>query len=163
MLISCMRPQKKAEEFARRLLARKDYSCAEMRQKLMQKGYSLEEIENVLQKLSALQLLNDLRYAQRLANYYGGEKLWGSWRIKHKLQEKGICPKVTEEIIAQEEKSFPAEEKLKKFLEKKLKNRTLSDFSKEEMKKLTNQLYRLGFSWEEIFDILKRERGLAEE
>lgn len=158
-----MRPPKKAEEFALRLLARKDYSCAEIRQKLVQKGYPLGEIENVLQKLSALQLLNDLRYAQRLANYYGGEKLWGPWRIKHKLQEKGISPKVTEEVVAQEEKIFPAEEKLKKFLEKKLKNRTLPEFSKEEMKKLANQLYRLGFSWEEIFVILNREGGLAEE
>lgn len=158
-----MRLEKKAEEFALRLLARKDYSRAEMRQKLVQKGFSLEEIENVLHKLSAHQLLNDLPYAQRLANYYGGEKLWGPWRIKHKLKEKGIRPEVAEEIVAQEEKKFPAQERLKKFLEKKLKNRNLSEFSKQEIKKLTNQLYRHGFSWEEIFDTLSREGGLAEE
>lgn len=158
-----MRPEKKAEEFALRLLARKDYSRAEMRQKLVQKGFSLREIENVLHKLSVHQLLNDLRYAQRLANFYGREKLWGSWRIKHKLKEKGIRPEVAEEIVAQEEKNFPAEERLKKFLEKKIKNRTLSEFSKQEMKKLTNQLHRHGFSWEEIFNILNREGGLAEE
>lgn len=158
-----MRLENKAEEFALRLLARKDYSCAEMRQKLLQKGFSLREIENVLHKLSVQQLLNDLRYAQRLANYYAQEKLWGPWRIKHKLQEKGICPEVAEEAVTQEEKNFPVEERLKKFLEKKLKNRTLSEFSHEERKKLTNQLYRHGFSWEEIFHILSREGGLAEE
>lgn len=163
MLNSAICPEKKAEEFALRLLARKDYSRAEMRQKLGQKGFSGEEIEKVLHKLSAHQLLDDLRYAQRLANYYGQEKLWGQWRIKHKLKEKGICPEIAEEVIAQEEKKIPAEERLKKILEKKLKNRTLSEFSKKEIKKLTNQLHRHGFSWEEIVDILNREGGLAEE
>lgn len=163
MLRSIMCLEKKAEEFALRLLARKDYSRAEMRQKLLQKGFPLGEIENVLHKLSVQQLLNDPCYAQRLANYYAREKLWGPWRIKHKLQEKGICPEVAEEAVAREEKNFPATERLKKFLEKKLKNRTLSKFSKEEKKKLTNQLYRHGFSWEEIFHTLSREGGLTEE
>lgn len=158
-----MPPEKKAEEFALRLLARKDYSRAEMRQKLGQKGFSGEEIEKVLHKLSVRQLLNDLRYAQRLANYYGQEKLWGPWRIKHKLKEKGICPEIVEEVIGQEENKIPAEERLKKLLEKKLKNRTLSKFSKQEIKKLTNQLYRHGFAWEEIVAILNREGGLAGE
>lgn len=163
MLSSAMPPEKKAEEFALRLLARKDYSRSEMRQKLGRKGFSGEEIEKVLHKLSAHQLLDDLRYAQRLANYYGREKLWGPWRIKHKLKEKGICPEIADEVIGQEEKKIPTEERLKKFLEKKLKNRSLSEFSKEEIKKLTNQLYRHGFSWEEIANILEREGGLAEE
>ena len=158
-----MRPEKKAEEFALRLLARKDYSQAEMRQKLVEKGFSLAEIENVLHKLSTHQLLNDQRYAQSLANFYGKEKFWGPWRIKHKLKEKGICPEIAEEVVAQEEKIFPAQERLKKLLEKKLKNRTLSEFSKQELQKLTNQLYRYGFSWEEIINILNREGGFTEE
>lgn len=163
MLSSARRLDKNAEEFALRLLARKDYSQAEMRQKLGQKGFSLTEIENVLHKLSTHQLLNDLRYAQNLANFYGKQKFWGPWRIKHKLKEKGIGPDLAEEVVAQEEKIFPAEERLKKLLEKKLKNRNLSEFSNQELKKLANQLYRYGYSWEEITNIFSREGGLTEE
>ncbi len=158
-----MSPEKKVPEIAWRLLARKDYSREEMRRKLKQKGFSFSEIEDVLQKLSAQQLLNDRRYGQRLADYYGREKLWGPVRIKHKLKEKGISPELADEIIAQEEKIFPAPERLKIFLKKKLRRRTLAEFSREEIKKLINQLYRQGFSWEEILDLINKEGGLAEE
>ncbi len=160
---SVISPEKKAQEIAWRLLARKDYSREEMRRKLKQKGFSFSEIDDVLQKLSAQQLLNDLHYGQRLADYYGREKLWGPARIKHKLKEKGISSELADEIIAREEKIFPAQERLKIFLKKKLSNRALSEFSKEEIKKLINQLYRHGFSWEEIFDLINKEGGLAEE
>lgn len=154
---------KKGEEVALRLLARRDYSREELRQKLTKKGFALAEIEEVLAKLSAAQLLNDGQYAQRLASYYGREKFWGPGRIKQKLREKGIAEELAQEVIAQEEKNFPAVEKLRALLKKKLKKRTLGELAPKEIRKLNHYLYRHGFDWEEIMDILKKEGGLTEE
>lgn len=152
----------KGEELAFRLLARRDYSQEEMRQKLLKKGISSTETEEILKKLLAAQLLDDLRYAQRLVRYYGREKLWGSWRIIQKLKEKGIAEELAKEVVDKEEKNLLPEEKLRILLKKKLKQRTLSALSPKEVKKLSQHLYRQGYGWEDIVPILK-EGGFAEE
>lgn len=148
------------EEFALRLLARRDYSQEEMRKKLIQKGFPFGEVEEVLEKITTQRLINDRRYAQRLINYYGQGKFWGPYRLIQKLREKGISPELAKEVVTEEEKNFSASKRLKALLKKKLKNRALTELSAKEIKKITNYLHQHGFAWEDIVAILKEEGGL---
>ena len=81
-----------AEETAFRLLARRDHSLKELRQKLLIRKISSAEADDVLQELSARGLLDDARYARKAAFHLGSEKLLGPRRIREKLTLKGIAP-----------------------------------------------------------------------
>ena len=84
------------QQTAIRMLARREHSCFELKQKLLQKGYSLEAITENLQKLIDQDLVNDQRFMEsyirsRIARGYGPLK------ISNELKEKGIA----KELIAQ--------------------------------------------------------------
>ena len=71
------------------LLARREHSRLELRQKLAQRGFPAEHLEPVLNRLVEDGLLNERRYAEMYA-CSRADKGYGPLRIASELRERGI-------------------------------------------------------------------------
>jgi regulatory protein len=151
-------------EVALRLLGFRDYSREEMRRKLLRKGLEAREVEGVLGRLEARGLLDDQRFARRLAAFYTLEKLWGPQRVLQKLLQKGIARelagRVTDEAAGE---GGSSRERLRKVLGSKTKRRGLEKMSSPEKKRLAGYLYQRGFPWDDIIEVLQEAGGSTEE
>ncbi len=71
------------------LLARREHSAQELRQKLQSKGATLESIAPVLERLREEDWLNESRYAESFTRSRVTRGL-GPYRIRRELQERGV-------------------------------------------------------------------------
>ncbi len=71
------------------LLARREHSRWELRQKLIQRGFPAERIEPVLDRLAEERLLDEARYAELYA-CTRADKGYGPLRIARELREHGV-------------------------------------------------------------------------
>lgn len=81
------------------LLARREHSRLELRQKLAQRGFPTEHLEPVLNQLVGDGLLNEGRYAEMYAGSRA-DKGYGPLRIASELRERGIPDELTDAAIA---------------------------------------------------------------
>ena len=72
-----------------RMLARREYSRAELTQRLAHKGIAARRIERALDELAAAGYLSDARYANAVVAQRSGR--YGKRAIVHALREKGIA------------------------------------------------------------------------
>ncbi len=151
------------EEYALRLLSIRDYSREEMQHKFEGKGLRADAAEEVLRKLEARGLLDDERYAQRLAAFYTREKLLGPQRVVQKLRQKGISLELAKETTRRAEQNGASQERLRKVLRMKLKGQGLDQIEPRQKKRLANHLFQRGFLWEDVLEALREVGGSAEE
>lgn len=78
----------KAKTYAFKLLSKRDYFKEELRKKLIQKGFSKEEIAETIKYLEDNGYINDEKLAQRYKEKYL-EKGYSSIKFKSKLYSKG--------------------------------------------------------------------------
>jgi regulatory protein len=71
-----------------RWLARREYSRAELTQRLLRRGIPADDIERALDELAAAGYLSDSRYAQSVVAHRIGR--FGKRAIVHALKERGI-------------------------------------------------------------------------
>lgn len=88
----------KAKSYAFRLLGYRARSKGELRQKLLEKGFSQETILHLQDFLEEYGLVNDVTFAQSWIRNRCNLKPMGKNRLKQELQAKGISG----DIIAQE-------------------------------------------------------------
>ena len=79
------------------------------------------------------------------------------------MTRKGIAPELLAEAAKDAEREFPPDERLKRLAQTKLKQRTLSELSLPEQKKLARFLYQRGFSWGDIQEFFHKAGGWFEE
>lgn len=82
-------PRSTPYQYAIYLLSKRDYSLAEMRQKMQLKGYGTEEIDNTLQRLQEAHYVDDERFLENFIRA-SVNKGYGSLRIQQDLRQKGI-------------------------------------------------------------------------
>jgi len=81
-------------ERALRLLARREYARAELMRKLSPHSGSAEELETLLDDLTARRLLSDERYVEMRMN--AREARFGNARLAYELRTQGV----SEELVA---------------------------------------------------------------
>lgn len=81
------------------ILARRDNSEREMRQKLKQKGIGQEDIDQTIMRLTEKKLLDDHVFAQKKAESIFRTKLVGPSYIRMKLKTAGIADTIIEETL----------------------------------------------------------------
>ena len=157
------KPKDHPEGVALRLLALRDHSRHELRQKIIARNFPSAEVDEVLEHLAGKGFLDDARYARKIAAHLGKDRMLGPQRIIPKMIQKGIPRELVDEAVSAGEQDFPAAERVKKLLLKKLKNRTPAELSLAELKKLGRFFYQRGFSWEDMQEIFHRVGGFTEE
>jgi regulatory protein len=152
-----------AKTIALRMLASRDHSREEIRNKLGKKGISLEEIETVIHDLEKQKFINDARYAERLALYFAKEKNQSSPWILTKLLQKGIPEDLAQEVVEKTEKTFSLHDRLCNLMQKKLADRSSKQISLKEKSQIARSLRQSGFDWEAIQEMFKEIGGFPEE
>ncbi|CAG1008565.1 Regulatory protein RecX [Burkholderiales bacterium] len=82
------RPAPPALAVAVRMLARRDYGRAELRERLIGRGVAEADADAALDELARRGLLSDLRYAEAVVAQKAGR--YGRRAIAHALREKGV-------------------------------------------------------------------------
>jgi regulatory protein len=80
---------KSAHAFAIAYLARRDFSAADLRRKLKERGFAESAIEPVLKELEASNVVNDDRYGENVVAYRARRGL-GPARIRQELKRSGL-------------------------------------------------------------------------
>ncbi len=80
------------------LLARREHSAQELRQKLITREYNADEIEDVLQALKFDGLQSDLRFTESYVNHRVNAGI-GPTKIRYELRQKGINDELADEFL----------------------------------------------------------------
>jgi regulatory protein len=94
-------------EGAMRLLARREHSQQELRQKLLLREHPEELIDAAIAELAAENLLSDARFAEEFVRSRR-EKGFGPQRIRAELRQRGVDPTVAESHLRSPEEDWQA-------------------------------------------------------
>lgn len=148
----------KAKESALRLLDYRPRSQAEVQQHLQKKGYSEVAIATVIERLTAVELLNDEIFAQYWVEQRETFNPRGQLALRQELHQKGIDPKIIDQALSELDETAAA----RQVAEKKagqLAGLPEADFKR----KLGQYLQRRGFPYDIIratIDVCWTELGL---
>ena len=134
-------------DYVLRLVAFRDRTEKEIIEKLREKNYGENEIEDEINFLKNYGYINDLRFAEHFTHDAINLKKWGKIRIRMELVKKGIDRDVADNVI---ENAFSEidEDRVLLQMQSRFKN---SDFSNmKERTRIFNFFIRRGFSAEEI-------------
>lgn len=106
-----------AQSVALRLLSMRDHSSRQLREKLSERGFAEEEIEETLEFLRAKRFLNDLRYGQNLIRYMAERRYFGAYKIRMELSLK-LDRQFVDELIPDELDQYDFAELAKEFVQK---------------------------------------------
>ena len=126
------------------LLARREHSVAELRRKLLAKGYAQSMVDEQLRELAQENLLSDRRFTESYINFRS-KKGFGPLRIAQELKEKGVASALVEEYLDKKEDW----QNIAKEVRKKRFGASMPKDFKDKAKQLRFMQYR-GFSQEQL-------------
>ena len=134
------------------LLARREHSIWELRQKLRQRFPGFREVEPVLLRLEEQKFLCDERFSLNFVRSRMANRSWGAYRLRAELQQRGIAGQWIEQALASEVDASDLREKAEAFVRK-------SGFPTDPAakRKLAQKLYQRGFSQELINQVLSQD------
>ena len=138
------------------LLDKRDYSRAELLNKLTEKGYAEAAAAAAVDRLAELGFVDDARYAPIVVRHYAA-KGYGPRRIQDELFKRRVPRDFRAEALEQLED--PAET-IDRLIERKLRGRTPD---RKEYSRVSAFLARRGFLWEDIREGLARYGAEPEE
>lgn len=146
----------KAKQKAFRLLSVRGRSTQELRLKLKERGFAEPVVEKVIIRLLELNYLDDKSFAEQWARNLGVNRLYGNRRIEMSLLEKGIGRKLIERSIALVREERSEKEAINILIEKKVKDKKISELNEKEKRRLLQNLRGRGFPAGLIFEALGR-------
>lgn len=136
-------------EQAWRFLSRREHSRNELRDKLLQKAFDKDLVDQILSDLIKRDYLNDQRYTRLMINDEINLKRNGPLLIKNKLLKKGIQINLVNEMLEELYHENLQFNNCKELVEKKLKMLNKLD-PLPQKKRLVSYLTQKGYSWEII-------------
>lgn len=136
--------ERRAKERALWYLSNRDYSKKEIFKKLLSEA-SPEIVEKTLDRLEELGLINDYRFAEKLAKDLFNLKGLSARAVKYKLIEKGIDKELADEIS--KDLSPDPTSQILKLLDTKYRNKINDEKGRRQT---IAGLQRLGYSWADI-------------
>ncbi len=138
--------------YALKLLSLRGRSVRELSFRLKRKGFSEEEIERTIEYLTERGFLDDRSLAEELLSYCQEVKHLGPRGVKEFLKKRGIEQPLIEELTCSleddQERAFKLAERFYKL------NRAKPDDKIK--RRLYGYLYRRGYSYDTIREVLKR-------
>jgi len=139
--------ERRAREYAFKLLGRRDYTSSRFKTKLEKRGYSRRTISRVIKYLTGTGLLDDRKFSLNYAYSRLKRKPRGPMVLRYELFKKGISPQVANEVISKVYAQISEEELIGKVVKKEIGQIKITD---EIRRRLCQKLLRLGFSSETI-------------
>lgn len=144
---------RRAYQYALYCLDYRDYSAEEIFGKLV-KTYKSEKLcLDVVKKLARAGIINDRRYAEKLAGKLVCSKKYGYYRAKREILQKGVDEDIAEEALSAYDAEFTVN--LSELLNGK-HSRYLTDSSDiKAVEKVKNALVRYGYGYDDINRAIK--------
>ena len=124
------------------LLTGRLMSAGTLREKLLAKGGSESQVQEILDWAERIGLLNDEEYAKALVRHYQA-KGYGIYKIKDEFYRRQVPREYWEEALGELEEPSDT---IRRFLEKKLKDPQ----DRKQVKKVSDALIRRGFTWGQV-------------
>ncbi len=131
-----------AKARALRIINARPMSREELRKRLIEKGETPENAEACADWLCRMGLINDAEYAGSVVRHYAA-KGYGSARIKQELRHHGVPREMWDEAMLQ----MPEQDA---YLERFIRARLSKPGDRAQVKKVSDALFRRGYSWEQI-------------
>ncbi len=131
-----------AKARALRIINARPMSREELRKRLIEKGETPENAEACADWLCRMGLINDAEYAGSVVRHYAA-KGYGSARIKQELRRHGVPREMWDEAMLQ----MPEQDA---YLERFIRSRLSEPGDRAQVKKVSDALFRRGYSWEQI-------------
>lgn len=141
---------RRARERALYLLDGRDYSFAEMYEKL-ERNYPEDIALEVCKRLAEVRLIDDRRYAEARARELFEVKRVGMFKAKQELKRRGLSESIIEDAVAPYEDEEDSFARLEELVEKKYERYLTDD---KGVRKVKNALLRQGYSYSEINAVL---------
>lgn len=144
-----------ARERALEYLSRRPMSCAELKKKLIEKGEDEDVAEYCVGWLSEHGLIDDESYAAAVARHYAA-KGYGPGRVRTELSRRGIARELWDGALDAMPENV---DKLDRFISSRL----YDPDDRDEVRRVSQALFRRGYSWDEIRRALERHRASADD
>lgn len=149
-------PSKKTNPYyqAQSILARRDHSEAEVRQKMKKKGFSYDEIDQIIDWLKDQKLLDDAEFARKYAKSLVQSKPVGPLYIRNKFRGKQVADHIVEDAIAKAYEETSEEELIEQAAStwKKIHVKHASD-----RQRLMRHLASRGFTTDKIYAVANQQ------
>ena len=138
-----------------KLLAAKPRSVGELRERLLEKGWTNREIvDSIIEKLSDYKYLDDKQYASDLAVSKLRQQPQGRRRLKQTLSQKKLDKETVDQAIASAYEKVPETDLIDRAIEKQVRLKGKPE-TRLEIKKFYDHLLRRGFSYDLIISRMK--------
>jgi len=150
-------PTVSAHVAALKMLARRELSEAQIRQRLQRRGHAQDEIEAAIERLKSERAIDDERVAGAIARTETSLKRRGRLRVAQELARAGIAKSTTRAAIDQTFDDLDDDALLQQALNRRLKNdRPIED--DREFQRLYRYLVGQGFESDKILNALNSRR-----
>lgn len=135
-----------------KLLAAKPRSVTELRERLLEKSWTNDEIvTGVIEKLKEYNYLDDAQFARDVAVSKLRQKPQGKRALQYAMSRKKIDRETVEAAVKDAFEKMPEEKLIDTAIEKRLRLKGVPE-TREEKKKFIDYLLRLGFDYDLIRD-----------
>jgi regulatory protein len=131
-----------AKARALRIINARPMSREELRKRLVEKGETPDNAEECAEWLCQMGLINDTEYAGSVVRHYAA-KGYGASRIKQELRRHGVSRELWDEAMSQ----MPEQDE---YLARFLRSRLSDPGDRAQVKKVSDALFRRGYSWDQI-------------
>ncbi len=141
---------------ALKMLARRELSEAQLRQRLTRREHDPEAIEAALTRLKADRSLDDERVAGAIARSETNLKKRGRYRVTRQIEAAGIAPSIARRVVDETFSAIDGDALLQESLARRLRGRTRIEDDRE-----FNRLYRYlvaqGFEPDRVLTLLREK------
>jgi regulatory protein len=150
-------PPRSAYQIALRLLARREYTTAQIRQRLGRRALPAADVEAAITRLTRAGLVDDARVAHAWARRAAEIKLRGQSRTRREIEALGIAPETARQAVAAVFNEFDEEAVLERAIAKRVVG-PITD--RAHFRRLYQALVRQGFPPDRVAaHLLKRHSG----
>jgi regulatory protein len=140
-----------------KLLARRELSEAQVRQRLARKGHAKADIDDAIARLRDERALDDTRVAEAIARTATAVRRRGKLRVRMQIQQAGIDKHIAKQAVDEVFGGIDEDELIEAALRKRLRHReTIAD--DREFQRLYRFLASQGFESDKIVRVLERKR-----
>ncbi len=144
-----------------RMLARRELSEAQIRQRLARRKHAVEDINAAVVRLREERAIDDARVAEAIARTQVSIKKRGKLRVRRQIEQAGILPATANRAIDEVFGALDQDVLLESSLAKRLRGREqIADDA--EFRRLYRYLIGQGFEPDRVMAILKNRKGHKE-
>jgi regulatory protein len=142
-----------------KLLARRDLSESQVRQRLSQQGYSSDAVGEAIDRLRQERAIDDERVAATIARKQTAVRRRGALRVRREIEQAGISSSVARRVVEETFRAVDSTALLEQTLTRRMRGRErIAD--QKELQRLHRYLIAQGFEAGAVMKALKARGAL---